>query len=236
MAYLGAPPLSPGIIGNTSQIADGVIQTADIGNNAITSGKLDTNISIAGTLGVGSNLTVTGNLQVQGTTTSITSASAQTVDLGDNDKIRLGDTNDLEIYHDGSNSIINDGGTGNLQLATGGTVKLAITSTGATITGGATVTGAVEATEFNATSDITLKEDLVLVSNPLEKISKLSGYTFNWKDTKKESVGIVAQEVEAIFPQMVSTGQDGYKRVNYDALIPVMIEAIKDLKRSLDSK
>ena len=65
---------------------------------------------------VGGNLTVTGNLNVQGTTTTIDSATAQTVDLGDNDKIQLGDSNDLQIYHDGANSYIDDQGTGILYL------------------------------------------------------------------------------------------------------------------------
>tara|TARA_B100000902_G_scaffold216549_1_gene205884 strand:- start:13643 stop:14563 length:921 start_codon:yes stop_codon:yes gene_type:complete len=62
------------------------------------------------------NLTVTGNLTVQGTTVTIDSATAQTVDLGDDDKIRLGTGNDLEIYHDGSNSFIDDAGTGALNI------------------------------------------------------------------------------------------------------------------------
>ena len=52
------------------------------------------------------DLTITGNLTVQGTTTAIDSASVQTVDLGDDDKIRLGDDNDLQLYHDGTESII----------------------------------------------------------------------------------------------------------------------------------
>lgn len=62
------------------------------------------------------NLTVTGDLTVQGTTVTIDSATAQTVDLGDNDKIRLGTGNDLEIYHDGSDSYVDDTGTGALIL------------------------------------------------------------------------------------------------------------------------
>lgn len=62
------------------------------------------------------DVTMQGNLNVQGTTTTLDSASAQTVDLGDNDKIRLGDGNDLEIYHDGSNSNIKDAGTGPLKI------------------------------------------------------------------------------------------------------------------------
>jgi len=70
---------------------------------------------------VGGNLTVTGNLNVQGTTTTIDSATAQTVDLGDNDKIQLGDSNDLQIYHDGSSSYILENGAGNLNIKSNGT-------------------------------------------------------------------------------------------------------------------
>jgi len=69
---------------------------------------------------VGGNLTVTGNLNVQGTTTTIDSATAQTVDLGDNDKIQLGDSNDLQIYHDGSHSYVKDLGTGNMYVQSDG--------------------------------------------------------------------------------------------------------------------
>jgi len=72
------------------------------------------------------DLTVTGdaefngNLTVKGTTTTIDSALVQTIDLGDNDKIRLGDSDDLQIYHDGSNSYIIDNGTGDLVINTNG--------------------------------------------------------------------------------------------------------------------
>ena len=62
------------------------------------------------------NLTVTGNLTVQGTTVTVDSATTQTVDLGDNDKIRLGTGNDLEIYHDTNHSYIQESGTGALKL------------------------------------------------------------------------------------------------------------------------
>lgn len=62
------------------------------------------------------NATIGGNLTVSGTTITIDSATAQTVDLGDGDKIRLGDGDDLQIYHDGSNSYVDDTGTGALIL------------------------------------------------------------------------------------------------------------------------
>jgi len=104
------------------------------------------------------------------------------------------------------------------------------------ITGDLGVTGVVTATDFNSTSDVTLKENINLIDNPLEKISMLNGYTFNWMNNKKEAVGILAQEVEKVFPQIVSTGEDGLKRVSYDSLIPLLIESIKDLKNKLDNR
>jgi len=84
---------------------------------------------------------INGDLTVTGTTTTVNSATAQTIDLGDNDKIQLGTGNDLQLYHDGSNSLINDNGTGTLQLQTGGSTKLTVTSTGIDVTGVAVTDG-----------------------------------------------------------------------------------------------
>ena len=100
-----------------------------------------------------------------------------------------------------------------------------------TITGDLAVSGDVTAANFNSTSDVSLKENLNVIESPLEKLSKLNGYTFNWKQDQKEAVGIVAQEVEKVFPQMVITGNDGIKRVSYDSLIPVLLEAVKELAK-----
>jgi hypothetical protein len=99
------------------------------------------------------------------------------------------------------------------------------------ITGDLSVSGDVEAANFNTTSDIALKENLNVIDSPLSKIEQLNGYTFNWKENKKDAIGIVAQEVEKVFPELVVAGKDGVKRVNYDSLIPVMLEAIKELAK-----
>ena len=99
------------------------------------------------------------------------------------------------------------------------------------ITGNLSVSGDVEAANFNTTSDIALKENLNIIDSPLSKIEQLNGYTFNWKENKKDAIGIVAQEVEKVFPELVVAGKDGVKRVNYDSLIPVMLEAIKELAK-----
>ena len=68
-----------------------------------------------------------------------------------------------------------------------------------------------------------------MIESPLDKLLQLSGYTFDWKNNGKSSVGVMAQEVEKVLPQIVSTDNNGVKRVSYDALIPLLIEAIKEL-------
>ena len=72
--------------------------------------------------------------------------------LSDNEKVLLGTGSDLELYHDGSNSIINDAGTGDLQLQVGGSTKLSTTSTGATVTGLLTATTSANITQVALTS------------------------------------------------------------------------------------
>ena len=97
------------------------------------------------------------------------------------------------------------------------------------ITGNLGVSGTVTAADFNTTSDISLKQNINVIDSALSKISQLNGYTFNWKNNDKEAVGIMAQEVEQVLPQIVATGEDGYKKVSYDSLIPLLIEAVKEL-------
>jgi hypothetical protein len=97
------------------------------------------------------------------------------------------------------------------------------------VTGNITASGTVTAADFNTTSDISLKQNINVIDSALSKISQLNGYTFNWKNNDKEAVGIMAQEVEKVLPQIVATGEDGYKKVSYDSLIPLLIEAVKEL-------
>ena len=94
----------------------------------------------------------------------------------------------------------------------------------------------------NTSSDIVLKENLINIPNPLEKIAKIGGYMFDWKDHGYEDVhgeghdtGILAQEIEAILPEIVNTRESGIKGVNYMKLIPLLIESIKELSKEVES-
>jgi len=89
------------------------------------------------------------------------------------------------------------------------------------------LSGVCTATDFNATSDINLKENIRQVESASELVSKLEGVHFSWKETGKETIGVIAQQIEEHLPQLVQTGED-YKTVNYNGLIGVLIEAVKE--------
>jgi len=98
---------------------------------------------------------------------------------------------------------------------------------------GATFTGDVSAPNFNTTSDSQLKDNIKQINSALDKVDSIRGVTFNWKDNGKASMGVIAQEVEEIAPEVVSE-VDGYKAVNYDGLIGLLIESIKELKQEIE--
>lgn len=93
--------------------------------------------------------------------------------------------------------------------------------------------GVVTATDFNSTSDINLKTNIKPILSPLSKLLQLNGVTFNWKKDDRPSVGVIAQEVEKVFPELVNEDEN-FKTVNYDGLIGLLIEAIKEQQQQID--
>lgn len=93
-----------------------------------------------------------------------------------------------------------------------------------------------------SSSDARLKENLEVIPNALDKVQALSGYTFDWNDKQdayevgKRDVGVIAQDVEAVLPEVVVDRElTGYKAVNYEKLVPLLIEAIKELKAEVET-
>ena len=79
-------------------------------------------------------------------------------------------------------------------------------------------------------SDLRLKENITPLTNAIDKVSSLRGVYFNIKGESKHQVGVIAQEVEAVLPEVVATDAQGYKSVDYSKLTPLLIEAVKELK------
>jgi len=94
-------------------------------------------------------------------------------------------------------------------------------------------TGLLTSTDYNSSSDMTLKQDITLINNPLDIISQLTGFGFTWKDSKQKAYGLSAQEVEKVIPEIVKDRPDGTKVINYMNLTAFLIEAIKDLKQEI---
>ena len=123
-----------------------------------------------------------------------------------------------------------------LPTQTGNTNELLVTNgTSTGWTEGLTYSsGTLTTTNFNATSDISLKKNIETVDDALSIINKLNGVEFEWKDTGKKSSGVIAQELEEILPHLVETNNDGIKTVNYAGLSAYLIQAIKKLAAKID--
>ncbi len=93
--------------------------------------------------------------------------------------------------------------------------------------GNVVASGTVTATGFINSSDKRLKDEIHTVMNPLEIIKKLRGVFYKWKDSGRESAGVIAQEVREVLPSAVHEREDGMLAVEYNQLIAPMIEAIK---------
>ena len=90
----------------------------------------------------------------------------------------------------------------------------------------------ISARNFDTTSDATLKTDILKVDNALDILESISGVSFKWKRTGEKSMGIIAQEVEEVLPELINNSSS-YKAVNYNGLIAVLIESIKELKQEI---
>jgi hypothetical protein len=147
----------------------------------------------------------------------------------------------------GNNAGYNESGSDKLYIANGpnpnniliygdfSNVKVGIGKTDPAYT--LDVNGTIHGDTVNP-SDVRLKKDVKPIKNALDNITQLRGITFRWKDNKKDNgqhLGVIAQEVETVFPEVVFTDNNGYKSVDYSKLAAPLIEAVKELKAENDA-
>ena len=164
----------------------------------------------------------------------VNSSANQIQELQTNSNLQLFDTNKLLLGTDGEFEISHNSSgvnkinvTGNLEIVTTGNVA---------ITGELRVTDDI--TAFYS-SDIKLKNDITPITNALDKVNSISGNTFKWNEEthhEGEDTGIIAQEIEKLnLPGLTQTRVNGIKAVRYDKLVPLLIEAIKELNNKVES-
>ena len=186
--------------------------------------------------------------------------AANSLAFNDDRYLKFGTGADIQIWYDGTNYYTYAANEGHIKTqfnsangsweveTTAGEHRIQCPSSGTatsvrlfwngsqkieTTTSGCTVTGSV-----NETSDIALKENIQPLSNSLANLKQLNGYSYKFKDTEKEtgvkSLGLTAQEVEKIYPDLVE-GEEGSKTLQYSGLIAPLLEAIKELSTELET-
>jgi hypothetical protein len=99
------------------------------------------------------------------------------------------------------------------------------------------VDGIVRADSYRYNSDRRLKNQIAPLSQTLEKITSLQGVSFYWKDkstSQGKNIGLIAQDVEQVFPEAVSTDDSGIKSVDYASLVAPLIEAVKEQQEEIE--
>lgn len=157
---------------------------------------------------------------------------------GANDYMMISGKTDGNTYisgKDGSGVYVRGGGN-----LTSNQIYIPDGSTITATTSSFQVTGDVVA---YSSSDERLKDNKKNINNALEKVESLNGVEFDWNDKQDvyegHDIGVIAQEVEKIAPELVSTRDNGYKAVKYEKLVPLLIEAIKELSdkvKALENK
>ena len=99
---------------------------------------------------------------------------------------------------------------------------------------GSTIRASGDVIAFGS-SDRRLKDNIVTIGSPLQKIGRIGGYEFDWNENQHvyrgHDVGVIAQEIEEVIPEAVKDRDGGYKGVQYDKIIPLLIEGIKELTK-----
>ena len=91
-----------------------------------------------------------------------------------------------------------------------------------------------------STSDIRLKDNIKTIDNALDKVNSIQGIEFDWIEKEKvhgnsgHDIGVIAQEIEKVLPDVVTTRDSGYKAVKYEKIVPLLIEAIKELTNEVN--
>jgi hypothetical protein len=95
-------------------------------------------------------------------------------------------------------------------------------------------TGEVAAVDFNALSDSEMKINITAIDDPLHKICSIRGVHFQYRQSGRPSIGVIAQDLEPILPDLVKPTTDGARSVSYNGLVAVLIEAMKQQQQDID--
>ena len=228
---LGGTPTATNLTVSSAVTADSVTAPTLTGSTSVktpliefTDGTDSFSITSDGTISVAQAIDMNGKELIldADADTSITADVDDQIDfkVGGTDQIQL---NDGYLAPVTNNDI--DLGTSSLQFKDGyfdGTLTTDTISNSGSIT---------SATYFYS-SDAALKEDIQTIENPLEKVQALRGVSYKWKDTGRKDIGLVADEVQEVLPELVVENE--HKQMDYGHMIGLLVEAIKEQQKEIE--
>ena len=225
----------------------GTVTSANGGNNRVATFSSATALNGESALTFdGTTLETTGTMECTKFVANATSGFEFSIE-GDNQ------FNMIQTAANRSMFFVTAAGTGTINFGTNNTnSRVSITATGAlkstvslsvgAITPSSTV-GRIDASNdvvAFSTSDIRLKDNIKVIGNALDKVNSIQGIEFDWIEKEGihgnsgHDIGVIAQEVEKILPDVVTTRDNGYKAVKYEKIVPLLIEAIKELTNEIN--
>ena len=232
--------------GNTIDMDDSITLTkltadeADVGTLSLGDGSITDD---SGAISFGDeDLTTTGTLEC-GVLTAASGSTVGTLIL-ENGSI-TDDSNDIISFGDNDLSTTGTLGCGVLTAATGSAVgNLTLANGSITDSSGAisfgdedlTTTGDITAGSVTSSSDQSLKQNVKTLGSAVETVQQLRGVSFEWKESGKSDVGVIAQEVESVVPELVSTNKEGLKSVAYGNIVAILIESTKQQQAVIDQQ
>ena len=221
-AGTGAPTFTYGITVPSGQVLSGIAQTAQ---TLLSTASINTTGIITATSfsGSGASLTSLSASNLTGTVPTARLASgtadATTFLRGDSTWASAGVTLTDDTSTNANRYVTFTSSTsGSLSAANVSTTKLYFNPS----------TGTLNATAVNSLSDRNKKTNIRPIEDPIALVQRLQGVRFDWIENNKSSLGLIAQEVEEVIPELVETDADGTKTLSYGNIVGVLIEAIKE--------
>lgn len=239
--------------GSATNVAVTFSNGTDAPNKSTGSVVIEGGLAVSKSLHIGTELTVDDSTNGGNGLhfSSDTLTLGNTTESGASGKIELKeeDNGTTAVIVNGNNNLSLSRGSANVLAHDGtkwtfeGTVDSTSKTTGTVvISGGLGVNNTINAggdVIAYASSDERLKDNIKPIENPLEKISQISGNTFDWNNEKQniyngKDYGVIAQEIQKVMPELVDTRDNGYLAVKYEKIVPLLIESIKELKKEIE--
>jgi hypothetical protein len=144
-----------------------------------------------------------------------------------------------------NSTLLSTAATERMRITANGNVAIGATTASVKlfVAGDATITGKFNSNGIEELSDVRYKKNIEKLNNSLQKVLQVDGVSYNWRKDEfpertfgdRTEIGFIAQELEKVFPELVSTNAEGFKSVQYSHMVPVLLEAIKEQQTMIEA-